>query len=155
MSSILGPKGSKWVEIGGDKSWGRQRVKGDICVSFQWLDIPGKREPQPCMVLFPVVLKLDGGAYAIPQDNAHEYGDSKGNPTPYLMTAAMNAAQTMGFFPDQSTCFRIVDIIIDALPELIRMPSEPPAAYALDFRTTHGIEATAKVSGQIVHQEVI
>ena len=154
MSSILTPRGQTWVEIGGERSWGEQRVQGDIAVSYQWLNIPGQRDPQPCMVLFPTVMKMDGGAYAIPQANAHEYGDRRGNPTPYLLTAAYNAAQTMGFFPDQFTVFRIVDIIIDALPDLVRMPSDQPAR--LDIKApTIGIEATAKVNGQAIHQEVI
>lgn len=152
MSSILGATGANWVECGGERSW-MHRGKGDIVVSYQWLDI-GKKEPVACMVLFPTTPKMDGGAYAIPQDNAYEYGDSKGNPTPYLLTAAMNAATSMGFHPDQSTVFRIVDIIVDGLPDLIRMPSDQPGALAIK-RAVHGIEATAKVNGQVVHQEVI
>lgn len=152
MSSILGPTGQNWVELGGERCW-LQRVKGDIVISYQWL-LVGKKEPQGCMVLFPSVEKMDGGAYAIPQENAYEYVTSSGNPTPYLLTAAYNAAQSMGFFPDQSTVFRIVDIIADGLADLIRMPSEQPAALDI-ARPIHGIEATAKVEGQIVRQEVI
>lgn len=152
MNSILGPSGQSWVELGGDRSW-EQRVKGDIVVSYQWL-MAGKKEPQACMVLFPTVPKMDGGAYAIPQENAYEYGDARGNPTPYLMTAAMNAATSMGFFADESTVFRIVDIIIEGLADLIRMPSEQPASLNLE-KPKYGIEASAKVNGEIVHQEVI
>ncbi len=152
MSSILGATGQNWVEIGGERTW-EQRIKGDVVVSYQWLDV-GKKDPQACMVLFPVVPKLDGGAYAIPQDNAYEYSDATGGPTPYLLTAAMNAATSMGFFLDQSTVFRIVDIIVDGLPDLIRMPSDQPGAMDLK-RAIHGIEATAKVNGQVIHQELI
>jgi hypothetical protein len=152
MSGILGPKGQNWVEVGGERCW-LQRVKGDIVVSFQWLHV-GKKEPQACMVLFPATLKLDGGAYAIPQENAYEYVTSNGAPTPYLMTAAFNAAQSMGFYADQSTTFRIVDIIADGLSDLVRMPSEQPASLEIKAPVI-GIEATAKVEGQIVHQEVL
>jgi hypothetical protein len=150
--SILGASGQNWVELGGDRSW-EQRVKGDIVVSYQWL-MAGKKEPQACMVLFPTVPKMDGGAYAIPQDNAYEYSDSTGGPTPYLLTAAMNAATTMGFFPDQSTVFRIVDIIVDGLADLIRMPSDQPGQLDLK-RIVHGIEATARVNGNVIYQELI
>ena len=152
MSSILSARGQRHIELGGDRCW-EQRVKGDICVSYQWLDI-GKKEPAACMVLFPTTLKLDGGAYAIPQDNAWEYADSKGGPTPYLLTAAFNAAATMGFFPDRSTVFRIVDIIVDGLPDLVRMPSEQPGELNIE-RMILGIEAQAKVGGKVMHQEVI
>ena len=152
MSSILGATGQNWVECGGERSW-LQREKGDIVVSYQWLDV-GKKEPSACMVLHPTVPKLSGGAYAIPQDNAYEYSDATGGPTPYLLTAAMNAATSMGFYPDKSTVFRIVDIIVDGLADLVRMPSDQPGALDLK-RVIHGIEATAKVNGQIVHQELI
>lgn len=152
MSSILGANGANWVELGGERTW-EQRVKGDIVVSYQWLHV-GKKEPQACMVLFPAVAKLDGGAYAIPQENAYEYADKTGGPTPYLLTAAMNAATSMGFFPDESTVFRIVDVIVDGLADLIRMPSDQPGQLAIK-RALHGIEATAKVNGQVIHQEVL
>ena len=153
MSAIMGTSGQSWVELGGDRTWGQQRVKGDIVCSFQWLQA-GKKEPQACMVLFPATIKLDGGAYAIPQENAYEYVASDGNPTPHLMVAAFNAAQSMGFYADQSTVFRIVDIIADGLPDLIRMPSDQPVS--LDIKAPAiGIEATAKVNGITVHQEVI
>ncbi len=152
MSGILSPRGQRMVELGGDRCW-EQRIKGDIVISYQWLHVGGK-EPQACMVLFPATLKLDGGAYAIPQENAYEYADASGGPTPYLLIAAHNAAATMGFFPDKSTVFRIVDIIVEGLPDLIRMPSEQPGQLNLD-RIVHGIEATARVNGQVIHQEVL
>lgn len=152
MSSILGASGQNWVELGGERVW-EQRIKGDIVVSYQWLMV-GKKEPQACMVLFPTVPKLDGGAYAIPQENAYEYSDHSGGPTPYLLTAAMNAATSMGFFPDQSTVFRIVDVIVDGLADLVRMPSDQPVKLDI-ARPTYGIEATAKVNGNVIHQELI
>lgn len=152
MTTLLSANGQRMVELGGERAW-LQRVKGDICVSYQWLHV-GKKEPSACMTLFPTVMKMDGGAYAIPQDNAYEYADSSGNPTPFLMVAAFNAAQTMGFFPDQSTVFRIVDIIVEGLPDLIRMPSEQPGVLNLD-RIVHGIEARASVGGTVIHEEVI
>jgi len=153
MSGILSPKGQAFVEVGGERSW-LQRIKGDIVICFQWLQIPDKREPQACMVLFPAMLRLDGGAYVIPQDNAYEYVKSDGTPTPYLMAAAYNAAQTLGFFPDQSTVFRIVDIIADGLPDLIKMPSSMPDVLEVKAPVM-GIEAKAKVNGQVIYEEVL
>lgn len=152
MSSILSARGSRVVELGGEHSW-LQRSKGDIVANYQWLDI-GNREPEACLVLFPQTLKLEGGAYVIPQGNAHEFCTNKGDPTPHLLTAAYNAAVTMGFFPDQSTVFRIIDIIAEGLPDLVRMPSEQPRALDLK-RQVVGIEASARVGGQTFHEEVI
>lgn len=152
MSGILGPRGQNWVALGGERCH-KQWVKGDIVATLQWLDI-GKKDPSACLVLFPATLKLDGGAYAIPQENAWEYADNKGNPTPHLLVAAHNATVSMGFFPDKATVFRVVDLIVEGLPELVRMPSDQPAAFDIK-RAVHGIEATAKINGHIVHQEVL
>lgn len=150
--SILSPRGTSLISLGGDRAW-LQRTKGDICISYEWLDV-GKKEPSACMVLFPTTLKMDAGAYAIPQDNAYEYADAKGNPTQFLLVAAWNAAQTLGFFPDQSTVFRIVDIIVDGLADLIRMPSDQPGSLEVK-RAILGIEARARVNGQVVHEELL
>lgn len=153
MSSILSVSGRKITEIGGEKVWD-QRTKGDIVISFQWLMVGGK-EAQACMCLHPLIPKLDGGgAYAIPQENAYEYADANGNPTPHLLMAAYNAAVSMGFFPDKSTVFRIVDIIVDGLADLIRMPSDAPGAFDVD-KIVSGIEATIKVNGRVMHEEVV
>lgn len=140
------------IELGGDRAW-LQRTKGDIAISFEWLDT-GKQEPEACMCLWPTVLKLDGGAYVIPQGNAYEYVDNRGRPTQFLLVAAYNAASTMGFFPDQSTVFRIIDIIVENLADLVRMPSEQPQSLNV-ARPVLGIEARAKVNGEVVHEEVL
>ena len=153
MSQLLGVSGRKMVEIGGKKVW-EQRVKGDICISYQYLMVGGK-EAQACMVLHPVIPKLDGGAYAVPQENAYEYVDTKGNPTPYLHAAAFNSAVSMGFFPDKSTVWRIVDIIVDGLPDLIRMPSDAPNKDYDVEKMIRGIQATVKVNGQVMREELI
>ena len=150
--SLLSKNGQKFVEIGGERCW-LQRVKGDIVVSYQWL-AGIKKEPVACMVLFPATIKIDGGAYAIPQDNAWEYVDNRGRPTPYLMAAAYNAAQTMGFFPDQFTVFRIVDIIAEGLSDLVRMPSDQPDELDIAAPVL-GIEATARIEGQVVREQVL
>ena len=38
MASILGPRGTPMVELGGERAW-RQRVIGDVVCSYQWLDL--------------------------------------------------------------------------------------------------------------------
>jgi hypothetical protein len=159
LSNLLSPKGTKFVELGGERCWVHngqtmQRVKGDIVVSYQWLEGVDADGPHPCMVLFPLYPKLDGGSYAIPQKNAYEYVAADGSPTPYLLVAAHNAVHSMGFFADQSTVFRVVDIIVDGLADLVRMPSDQPDALHIQAPTL-GIEATAKVEGTVVREQVL
>lgn len=141
--------------LGGETSW-RQFVKGDIVVSLQWLDRPDidPEGPHPCMVLFPKNLRMNGGAYVIPQRNAFAYADNKGNPTGELMGAAFKAAHTMGFFPDESTVFRIIDAIVEAIGDLVRMPSTQPGELDVK-RVVHGIEATATINGRKLHEELL
>lgn len=150
--SILGPSGSQLVELGGERSW-RTRVKGDIVVSFQWLDIGGE-DPEPCMCLFPANRRMDTAAYVIPQRHAHAYATSDGGATPQHVGTAFKAAIHMEFFPDKTTVHRIMDAIVENMPDLIEMPSDQPGALDIK-RAILGIEATAKVNGRTVVSEVL
>jgi hypothetical protein len=150
--SILGPHGTPMVELGGERAW-LQRIKGDIVCSFQWLDI-GLEEPHPCMALFPAMRRMDTAAYVIPQRNAWAYATRDGNATPEHLGVAFKAALHMGFHPDQSTVHRIMDIIVEGIPDLVRMPSDQPASLHV-ARVLMGIEASAKVNGKVVKEEVL
>lgn len=155
MNSILGPNGQRLVELGGDRAW-RTRVKGDIVVSFQWiqLDDIDDQYPTPCMCLFPAARHMETAAYVIPQRNAHVYATSRGEQSPALLGLAFKAAVHMGFFPDRATVFRIMDILLENIPDLVRMPSDQPGALNLK-RLVHGIEASAAINGKTIHEEVI
>jgi hypothetical protein len=151
-ASILGPRGTPIVELGGERAW-LQRTKGDIVCSFQWLDI-GEKDPSPCMVLFPAHRRMDAAAYVVPQRNAYLYAMADGSPNPDLLGCAFKAAQHMGFHPDKSTIERIMDIVLDGLSDLVRMPSDQPADLAIK-RQYQGIEATAKINGRVVSEDLI
>lgn len=160
MTSILGPRGTPVVELGGERAW-RQRVIGDVVCSYQWLDLRASGdetadgEPEPAMVLFPAYRRMETGAYVIPQRNAYAYVDSKGNPTPQLIKTAALAAETLGFtMTDRSSIRRMLDIICEGVPDLIDMPLEQPAA--LEVRQHRlGIEVTARACGKDLHSEVL
>lgn len=149
---ILGNNGRRLVEFGGSRAW-LQRTKNDIVCSFQWLDIGGE-EPSACMCLFPTTLRMNGGTYVIPQENAHAFGTPNGHPTPHLIGAAFKAAVQMGFFPDKTTVHRIVDVVIEGLPDLIRMPSSQPETLAIK-RAVQGIEVNVGANGKTFAQHVI
>ena len=151
-SSILGPNGSRLVEMGGERAW-RVRTKGDIVVSFQWLDIGGE-EPEACMCLFPALRRMETGAYVIPQANAYAYATRDGGATEQHVGLAFKAAIHMGFFPDKSTIQRIMDAVVENIPDLIEMPSEQPGALNIK-RAVMGIEATASVNGRTIVSEVL
>lgn len=148
---ILGATGLKLVELGGERAW-MQRTTGDIVSSFQWLQLGD--DPQACLCLFPAARHVDTAAYVIPQRNAHAYALSDGGATPALMACAFTAASHMGMHPDKSTVHRIMDIVLDAIPDLIRMPSDQPADLNIS-RRVYGIEATATVNGKVFDQSLI
>lgn len=156
--NIIGTSGRPMVELGGTFVW-RQFIKGDLVISFQWLDLREQGAgdgPEPVMSIFPAHRRVDTGAFVVPQAKAFEYLDSKGNPTPYLLGAAFKACVAMGSEPDKSTVHRIMDAIYEALPDLIKMPSAAPAEIAnRQKRVVRGIEATATVNGHVVQEAVL
>lgn len=160
MTSLLGPRGTPMVELGGERAW-RQRVIGDIVCSFQWLDLRaagdpnGEEWPEPCMVLFPAYRRMETGAYTIPQRNAYAYVDNKGNVTPQLLKSSALAAETLGFdMNDRASISRMLDIICEGMPDLIDMPSEQPGALEVQ-RHRMGIEVNVRAAGQTLHTEVM
>lgn len=154
-ASILGPNGQRMVELGGERAW-LTRTKGDIVVSFQWIQVDeiDREAPTACMCLYPAQRHMDTAAYVIPQKNAHEYATSRGEQSAALLGMAFKAAVHCGFFPDQSTVHRIMDIVLENIPDLLKMPSDQPGALNIK-RLVHGIEASASVNGKVIHQEVL
>lgn len=159
MTSLLGPSGSPYVELGGERAW-RQRIKGDIVVSYQWLDLQAHDPsfpddgPVPCMVLFAANRRIEAGAYTIPQRNAHAYAQPNGEPTIALIGAAMKACMTLGFdMNEKLTRYRMVDAIVEGIPDLILMPSDQPGALDIK-RATQGIETIVRAGGRVLHEEL-
>lgn len=163
MTSILGPSARPVVQLGGQGvAWKTRTLHGIFC-SFQWVDLrPHGFEDTPdhaavpCMVLFrPSV--MDAGAFVIPQHHAYLYGDKHGNPTAQLAIAAFSAREQLNFGPqDKGALKLIMDIVIEGLPDLILMPSDPPAGSdAALKRQVIGIEAEVKVGGKSIVQDVL
>jgi hypothetical protein len=156
---ILGTSGRPMVELGGTSAH-RQFIKGDIVCSLQWLDLGGEDGPEPCAALFPTSRRMEAGAFVVPQAKAYEYFTPQGNPTAHLMGAAFKACAQMGFHPDRSTVFRVIDVLTDAAPDLVKMPSSLPASVQEAIRkegerNVMGIEATASVNGKVIAERVI
>jgi hypothetical protein len=143
--------------LGGEGAWKQRTIKGIFC-SFQWLDLSadGLETTNPCMVLFRPG-SMGGGAYVVPQQNAHRFGHRDGTPTQHLLTASFAAAQQLGFdMRDKQAIRQVVDIVIEGLPDLILMPSEPPnGSSAIMKELVRGIEASVKVNGRKVYEELL
>lgn len=154
---ILGTSGKPVIEFGGANAW-RKFVKGDLVCSLQWTHVGGD-EPEPVAALYSANRRMDSGAYVVPQANAHHYFTPQGHPTEHLMNAAFGAAEHLGYFPDRTTIFRIVDVLTDAAADLVKMPTSLPGSVAAAIRkegerNVMGIEATASVNGKVIAERV-
>ena len=135
--------------IGGDRAWRRFR-KGDIAVALHWVN------GEPAMVLFPAHMTESRVRrivpFVIPLSVGHEYVASDGHPN--LMRAlqgATEAAICLGMQPELSVVHRIIDAIVEAIPDLVAMPPEPTALQRVDQGPAVG-ELSIKVDGQTVKE---
>lgn len=153
---ILGTTGRPVIGFGGEEAH-KQFTKGDIVCSLQWVDLGSDDGPEPVAAIYPTSRRMDSGAYVVPQANAHAFFSRDGNPTLHLMDCAVKAAHHIGSFPDRSTVYRIADILTEAAPDLVRMPTSLPESVAAAIRkekgkNVMGIEATASVNGKVVKE---
>lgn len=135
--------------IGGERAWRRFR-KGDIAVALHWVN------GEPAMVLFPAHMTESRVRrivpFVIPLSVGHEYVASDGHPN--LMRAlqgATEAAICLGMQPELSVVHRIIDAIVEAIPDLVAMPPEPTALQQVDQGPAVG-ELSIKVDGQTVKE---
>lgn len=161
-TTLFGPNARPMVALGGASAWRQRNLRGIVC-SYQWLDLrPHGAEDTPenanvaCMCLFRPG-SLERGAYIVPQPNAFHYGDNRGNPTPHLAKAAFLAAQQLGFdMRDKHAIRQVMTVILEGIPDLIDMPSEAPNnVETVARKAIQGIQASAKVNGKTVHEELL
>lgn len=160
--AILGPKGLPVVDLGGSRAL-KQFTKGDITCSLQWIDLQAynpdydEEGAVPCMCLFHAHRRaIETSAYVIPQSAAFRFVRSDGQgPTVFFANAVALATLEMGFGPtDKSAQHRTIDMILEYLPDLFAMSGQQPDDLNV-ARALMGIEATVKVNGKTVKQEVI
>ncbi len=159
-ASLLGPRGTPYVELGGERAW-RQFTKGDITCSLQWIDLQAQDPafpeagPIPCMCLFHSFRRMETGAHVIPQRYAYLYGANEGKPTDHFYRAVIDACETIGFDRnDKAAQHRVMDLVLDAMPDLILMPSEQPKPLEVKPQS-QGIEASVTINGHKAHEERI
>ncbi|CDN87336.1 hypothetical protein BN948_01756 [Hydrogenophaga intermedia] len=95
------------------------RYHGDIAVIFTWIN------DERAMVLIP---HRRAGApwYCVMEGAAYTWDDSKSENVATVARKAMKACEVLGIEPNITNVRRLAALIIDGLPDLIRMPSSPP-----------------------------
>lgn len=157
---LLGPRGLPMVELSGARAW-RTFTKGDVIASLQWIDVKAfdpqfeDEGPVPCMCLHHAHRRVESGSYVIPQVNAFKYAMSNGTGIPdSFLVAVHNAVVELGFDRnDKAARHRVFDIVLEAMPDLIRMPSEMPESLHV-AKQVRGIEVTVRQGDRVLHQEV-
>lgn len=137
--------------IGGDRAWRKYR-KGDIGISYHWLD------GDPAMFLFPATRQTGLGVvpFVIKLSVAHQYADSSGHPNLLnALPAAIDAARCLGMSSDPGTLHRIIDAIVDGIPDLVSMPPEPDWAKPESGNPTGDDVLSIKRDGEVVLEAAI
>lgn len=149
-SSIVGPTGQKLVMLGGDVY--EQRITGDIISEFKWVD------GEPVMLLYKRVLGTTGKAYMIEFKDAYRFATSSGNATKELVQSlCRDAAKALNSENDKATIFRLIDIILNGLPDLLMMPPEPKA-HEIANRETSGndeLKIVDRTSGTVLIEATV
>lgn len=120
------------------------RQYGDILAVLSWLNdtralflIPAMRRRAPWFVVL--------------EPAAHEWDDHSSTNVRLLAQRAMKACEVLGLEQHPRTAHRIVRIVNDALPDLVRMPSRQPN----DFRPASYGQLTMRADGVPIAAEEI
>lgn len=101
---------------------------GEVCTFYQYIETDYDKEGEPCLCIGNNSrLAQKRRAWVIPLSEAHRYADSmSGGPTADLVETTIKISQMLHLAPSRQLYFKLVDIILDAIPELLRMPPRPP-----------------------------
>ncbi len=115
-------------------------IVGDVLMILSWVN------DERAMVLMPAHRAKGSPWFIILESASYKYDDPR-----YLAQQSAKAAQVMGMDETTSTWVRVADIIMNYLPDLIRMPSVPP----VEFHDTSFGTMTLMADGQAVKHEEI
>lgn len=115
------------------------RVHGDITAIFSWIN------DERALFLVPHLRK---GApwFIVCESAAYTWDDTDARNIPAVIAKATKACEVLGIEPSPWNCRRIAGLIIDAIPDLVRMPSSPPAEY---YRPSFG-SMQLRADGQVI-----
>lgn len=115
------------------------RRHGDLLAVFTWVN------DERAMVLLPA-FRPGAPWYIVMESAAFKYDDPA-----YLARQCVTACEVLCIEPSRPNWVRVAGIIHDGLPDLIRMPSAPPAEF---HRGSFG-QMTLRADGQVLAQQDI
>jgi len=125
------------------------RHHGEIMAIFTWIN------QERAMVLVASRRPPGSPWYCIMESAAYLYADESGNPTRRLIESAAKASEVLCLNQTTSSVRKIVDVIVDGLPDLVKMPSEPPNEVAKAAIGELKLMENGKlVAGQEIREEI-
>jgi hypothetical protein len=115
------------------------RQHGDLVVVFTWVN------DERAMVLLPAH-RPGAPWYIVCDSTAWRYDDPA-----YLARQCVTACEVLGIEPSRANWVRVAGIIHDGLPDLVKMPSAPPAEF---YPGSVGA-MTLRADGQVLAQQDI
>jgi hypothetical protein len=96
------------------------RRHGDLLAVYSWVN------DDRALILLPA--RRPGAPwYVVTESAAYTWDDSNPANVPAVAARALKACEVLGLEPTPRNAQRIAAIVIDGLPDLIRMPAAPPA----------------------------
>ena len=122
----------------------RSRQYGDLTAVYSWIN------DERALFLIPSYRK--GAPWFIVMEPAsHEWNDQDPSNISSVVRRAMKACEVLGIEGNPTNCRRIVGIVNDAIPDLVRMPASPPTEY---YRASAG-SMELRADGQVMVREDI
>lgn len=120
------------------------RQHGDLTFIFTWMN------DERALVIVP---HLRPGApwYVVMESASFSWDDGERQNIDQVVRKTMKCCEVLGIEGNAHNCRRIAGLIIDSLPDLIRMPSAPPKEY---HRASHG-SLILRADGQALAAEEI
>lgn len=120
------------------------RQHGDLVMILTWMN------DERAMILVPA-FRQGAPWFVVMESASYSWDDEDQKNIPEVVRKSTKACEVLGIEATPHNCRRIAGIIIDSLPDLIRMPSSPPQEF---HNESYG-KLTLKADGQVMAQEDI
>ncbi|MGL4573748.1 MAG: hypothetical protein ACRCV9_03060 [Burkholderiaceae bacterium] len=95
------------------------RTHGDLTAIYTWLN-------DERAVVIAAHLRPGSPWYVVPESACYEWDDNDPANVPLIVQKCQKACEVLGVESSMTNCMRIARIVIEGIPDLIRMPPKPP-----------------------------
>jgi hypothetical protein len=151
QSIVVSAAGKPMFAVGGANAHATHEFKGYV-VSLEWDEVDG----EPMMMIWPALSGKESGVYGIALSSAAVYADATGKPTNEGLFRLGKALTLLGRDVLPIELHRLCDVVMQFLPNLLRMP---PAPKTIRHQRTRAkllsIEQRDDRTGKTIHEQEI